>query len=165
MYSSFFTIAIACVVLKLLLSRYRYQLFLMSQKGLFLCDILRTLRIIKYNIFVLKDTVITFNDVFGWTILFSMFFGLTRTFLYCDRLIKGSSFALNYQSMFFSQTRLIGLTSIPSTEEKKLQCHVYMFHHNRPEFTMANFFSINRSSIFLNCVITFLVVVLQINLD
>jgi hypothetical protein len=75
--SQFFYTICACVVLKILLSRYHYAVvcnkYSQSQPAL---------KKFKRTLFVLKRTVDAFNDLFGWTISNSNLCGVTRTLVY-----------------------------------------------------------------------------------
>jgi hypothetical protein len=89
-YSQSFYNVLACVVLQMILSRYKNQYFLLNQhfaptrKQLSKVVLLK----VKRNLLVLRETVDLFNDIFGWTILLSIFFGGLRGLTYLDKAIK-----------------------------------------------------------------------------
>ncbi|RZB40778.1 gustatory receptor 28b [Asbolus verrucosus] len=91
MYSLFFYSLVTCIVLRMLLSRYKYQNFLLREQIVLTGKLFskRTLKKVVGNTFILKQTVDAFNDIFGWIILFDIFFGALRSLIYLDVAIKG----------------------------------------------------------------------------
>ncbi|KAH0815855.1 hypothetical protein GEV33_006936 [Tenebrio molitor] len=90
-YSQFFNTVLACVILKMIQSRYKYQKFLLNQHLTLARKQLSNLILLKVkrNLLVLKETVDHFNDIFGWAILLNIFFGSLRGLIYLDDAIKG----------------------------------------------------------------------------
>jgi hypothetical protein len=89
-YSQFFITVSICVILKMIQSRYKYQKVLLirhftqARKQLSYLILLK----IKRSLLVLKDAVDLFNDIFGWNILLSIFFGALRSLIYIETTIR-----------------------------------------------------------------------------
>jgi hypothetical protein len=47
-----------------------------------------TLLKVKRSLLVLKDAVDLFNDIFGWNILLSIFFGAVRSLIYIETTVR-----------------------------------------------------------------------------
>jgi gustatory receptor len=90
-YSQFFNTVFACVILKMIQSRYKYQKFLLNPHLTLARKQLSNLILLKVkrNLLVLKETVDHFNDIFGWAILLNIFFASLRGLIYLDDTIKG----------------------------------------------------------------------------
>ncbi|KAJ3617721.1 hypothetical protein MTP99_006816 [Tenebrio molitor] len=91
-YSQFFYIILGCLILKMILSRYKYQKFLLNRHLTLARKQLSNLILLKVkrNLLVLKETVDHFNDIFGWAILLNIFFASLRGLIYLDNAIKGA---------------------------------------------------------------------------
>jgi gustatory receptor len=102
-YLLFFNNMTTCIVLGLMLTRYRYQNTLMSRLVTRKLLHLPLLTKIKNNLFVLRQTVDAFNDLFGWSILFNIFFGGLRSLICFDVLLsfRGNGLGANALQMFF----------------------------------------------------------------
>ncbi|RZB77522.1 hypothetical protein BDFB_013856, partial [Asbolus verrucosus] len=139
-YTQFFYTVFAYIILKMILARYKYQTSLLRKR---VCTKrqLKYLKKIKRNIFFLKDSVDVFNDVFGWIFLFNVIFGVARSLIYLDLTQLQKCFGL------------VG--------SHKRGFHI-LVSENRPEFTAARFFSIDKSTIFsvLDAMTTFLLVII-----
>ncbi|XP_068901859.1 uncharacterized protein [Tenebrio molitor] len=89
-YSQFFITVSICVILKMIQSRYKHQKILLirhftqARKQLSYLILLK----IKRSLLVLKDAVDLFNDIFGWNILLSIFFGALRSLIYIETTIR-----------------------------------------------------------------------------
>jgi hypothetical protein len=88
-YSLFFYVTFACAILTLLLERYRYHCYSLLERNIQLDEVRR-------NLFHLKEAVVTFNDIFGWTILLTTFFVGARSLMHLDVIIKNTYH--NYES-------------------------------------------------------------------
>jgi hypothetical protein len=88
-YSLFFYVTLACAILTLLLERYRYHCYSLLERNIQLDEVRR-------NLFHLKEAVVTFNDIFGWTILLTTFFAGARSLMHLDVIIKNTYH--NYES-------------------------------------------------------------------
>ncbi|XP_068901855.1 uncharacterized protein [Tenebrio molitor] len=82
-YSEFFYMALACTVLNMMLERYKVQSCLLRDQ--IKCrkrnDVVKLLKQIKFNVFMLKQAVDAFNEIFGWI-------GICWTILLCDTVLK-----------------------------------------------------------------------------
>jgi hypothetical protein len=89
-YSQFFITVSICVILKMIQSRYGYQKVLLirhfTQAPKQLSHL--TLLKVKRSLLVLKDAVDLFNDIFGWNILLSIFFGAVRSLIYIETTVR-----------------------------------------------------------------------------
>ena len=111
-YSQYFYTVFACIILRTLLSRYEKQSILLRERlqvGKNTSDDLANfMKETKFNMFTLREIVDTFNEIFGWVILFCIVYGATK-FLNClYDLIKGSGLLRNRTYVekiliFFSQ--------------------------------------------------------------
>jgi hypothetical protein len=93
-YYQFYSVLVANMVLRMLLRRYHQQKALLRShpdptKQLFI------LARVKRNLFILKHTVAIFNEIFGWTLLLSVIFGVSRSLVYLDLSIKDSTVRSN----------------------------------------------------------------------
>jgi hypothetical protein len=90
-YAVFFYLVLTSIILKLLLLRYQHlneslvKITGTQHRSKQVAEILREAR---RCIFLLKDSVETFNDIFGWTILCSIFTIVATTLVYVDVIIK-----------------------------------------------------------------------------
>ncbi|CAH1380245.1 unnamed protein product [Tenebrio molitor] len=143
--SQFFYTICACVVLKMVLSRYQHHTTMLLHVTK-ICkhpnptQLKPALKNLKRTLFVLKRTVDAFNDLFGWTFLSTILCGVTRI-LFSYRLE----------------------TMLSSYEKKEIQVFIDVVTYNRPKFKAARFFSVDRSTLFsvLNSLTTFLLVMIQ----
>ncbi|KAH0808189.1 hypothetical protein GEV33_014602 [Tenebrio molitor] len=89
-YSQFFITVSICVILKMIQSRYKHQKILLirhftqARKQLSYLILFK----IKRSLLVLKDAVDLFNDIFGWNILLSIFFGAVRSLIYIETTVR-----------------------------------------------------------------------------
>jgi hypothetical protein len=74
MYSQFFYILVAFIILKMVRSKYNYQNVYLKEQ-LLIRKSLPVLILIKTqnNVLVLRETLNIINDIFGWTILLNIF--------------------------------------------------------------------------------------------
>jgi hypothetical protein len=97
-YSEFFYMALACTVLNMMLERYKVQSCLLRDQ--IKCrkrnDVVKLLKQIKLNVFLLKQAVDAFNEIFGWVILFNIFYGCTRSLPFLYNLVKGQNLWSEY---------------------------------------------------------------------
>jgi hypothetical protein len=114
-YLQLFDASLRCTILEMLLSRFKYQNYLLTQASLQKLEYhsyLNTMRRTKYNILILKNAVKIYNDIFGWTTLLNIFTTSIRTLLDIDIFMKTDiSLNLVYTSgdifnMFFQMTVL-----------------------------------------------------------
>jgi hypothetical protein len=114
-YLQLFDASLRCTILEMLLSRFKYQNYLLTQASLQKLEYhsyLNMVRRNKYNILILKNAVKIYNDIFGWTTLLNVFTTSIRTLLDIDIFMKiDISFDLVYTSgdifnMFFQMTVL-----------------------------------------------------------
>jgi hypothetical protein len=94
-YAMFFYLVCESILLILLHSRYEGVSESLSQliKGrsqLHSKQIVEILKKIKKSVLTLKEGVEVFNDIFGWSILFTIFSCVNRTLVYIDVVIKHS---------------------------------------------------------------------------
>ena len=92
-YSQFFYMLLSCVVLRLLLARYRSQTLLLIdtgfQKNVSLYNTtFKNLQQIKNNIVILKEMVDMFNDIFGGAILLNILYISSKSLIYLDNMVK-----------------------------------------------------------------------------
>jgi hypothetical protein len=93
-YVQFFYLMFASILLILLLARYERlsetlaQLNQARSSQLHSKQVVEVLKKIKNNVFMLKKGVGFFNDIFGWSILFTIFSCGSRTLVYIDVVIK-----------------------------------------------------------------------------
>ncbi|KYB27093.1 gustatory receptor 45 [Tribolium castaneum] len=92
-YVTFFCSLFIVVILKLILAKYRQQdvtlLQITKAKNLLYSkQIVTILKKTKSNIFILKESVDTFNDIFGWIILCNIFEAAAKSLIYIDMIIK-----------------------------------------------------------------------------
>ncbi|RZC32870.1 hypothetical protein BDFB_014008, partial [Asbolus verrucosus] len=80
-YSLFFYAISACVVLSLLLSRYKHQILLLKKRTI-------NIKKVKNNIRLLKESVDIFNNIFGWVILSNTFYGALKCLMYINIMVK-----------------------------------------------------------------------------
>jgi hypothetical protein len=94
-YAQFFYLMFTSIVLILLLSRYERLSETLSQlirvrSQLHSKQVVEILQKIKKSVFTLKEGVEVFNDIFGWSILFTIFSCVSRTLIYINIIIKHS---------------------------------------------------------------------------
>jgi hypothetical protein len=89
-YSLFFCVTFACIILTLLLERYRHQYYLLIERSPRPRKHSIQLDQVRRNLFHLKEAVVTFNAIFGWTILLTVFFAGARSLMYLDVMIKNT---------------------------------------------------------------------------
>jgi hypothetical protein len=87
-YTLFFNTLLCCIVLKMILTRYRYQNTLMSHLVGKKIPQLHILIKVKNNLVKLRQTVDSFNDSFGWTILLNVMFVGLRSLIYFDVVLR-----------------------------------------------------------------------------
>jgi hypothetical protein len=92
-YSEFFYMVLACTILNMMLERYKVQSFLLREqikcgRKKTLKDIFELLKQIKFNVFMLKQAVDAFNEIFGWVILLNIFYGCTKSLIFLNGLVK-----------------------------------------------------------------------------
>jgi hypothetical protein len=89
-YSLFVYVTFACFILTLLLERYRHQCYLLLERSHRPHKQSIRLDEVRRNLFFLKEAVVTFNDIFGWTILLTIFFVSARSLMHLDVMIKNT---------------------------------------------------------------------------
>ncbi|RZB40164.1 7tm 7 domain containing protein [Asbolus verrucosus] len=170
-YSLLFCAICSCVVLNLLLSRYKHQNLLLTKPRIDINEV-------KYNLYMLRETVNIYNDIFGWTTLLNIFDGALKCLRYIDIMVKDK----NIWTSLLIQIGILATVLLSdailkeyekifnvvfkmqySSDDKQCRSVFSVVLHNRPEFTAARFFVIDRSALFaiFNGIITFLLVVLQ----
>jgi gustatory receptor len=92
-YAQFFYVVFTTILLILLLSRYERLSETLSQlirarSQLNSKQVVDILQKIKNSVFTLKEGVEVFNDIFGWSILFTIFYCVSGTLVYIDTVIK-----------------------------------------------------------------------------
>jgi hypothetical protein len=115
MYLQLFDATLRCIILEMVLSRYQYQYYVLTQASphkLKLHFCLKVLKRTKYDILILKSAVDAYNDIFGWSTLVNIFTTSLRTLLNMDifmqsdgtfSLVGGTGPTCN---MFFQMTLL-----------------------------------------------------------
>jgi hypothetical protein len=88
MYALFFNTLLCRIVLKMILTRYRHQSTLMSHLVGKKNPQLHILIKVKNNLVKLRQTVDSFNDLFGWTILLNVMFVALRSLIYFDLVLR-----------------------------------------------------------------------------
>jgi hypothetical protein len=90
-YLQLFDAPLRCTILKMILSRFKYKNYLLTQASLQKLEYhsyLNILRRTKYNILILKNAVKTYNDICGWTTLLNISTTSFRTLLDIDTMIS-----------------------------------------------------------------------------
>jgi hypothetical protein len=105
-YAQFFYIVSTSIVLILLLVRYEglsetLSHLIKARSQLNSKLVVEIVKKIKNSIFTLKDGVEVFNDIFGWSILFTIFSCVSRTLVYIDISIKHSEVSVGQDSLVF----------------------------------------------------------------
>ncbi|XP_068901861.1 uncharacterized protein [Tenebrio molitor] len=105
-YAQFFYIVSTSIVLILLLARYEglsetLSHLIKARSQLNSKLVVEIVKKIKNSIFTLKDGVEVFNDIFGWSILFTIFSCVSRTLVYIDISIKHSEVSGGQDSLVF----------------------------------------------------------------
>jgi hypothetical protein len=91
LYLQSFYLVLRCIVLEMLLSRYQYQklvLLKVKPEKVLIQYFLKVLVKTHHNLFILKEAVDVFNDIFGWTTLMSIFSTSIRTLHLLDVFIR-----------------------------------------------------------------------------
>jgi hypothetical protein len=91
MHLQFFYLVLRCIILEMLLSRYQYQKLMLTkvkQEKVLIQYFLKVLVKTQNNLFILKEAVDVFNDIFGWTTLMSIFTTSLRTLVLLDGFIR-----------------------------------------------------------------------------
>ncbi|XP_068901853.1 uncharacterized protein [Tenebrio molitor] len=186
-YSEFFYMVLACTVLTMMLERYKSQSSLLREQ--IKCgrkktskEVVKVLKQIKFNVFMLKQAVDAFNQIFGCIILLNVWYGCTRGLVFLSSLVNGEE-QWSEHSIAICWTILLCDTVLKEFDllvDLSRQLEISLFNlvlhkgnefykfsaallHNQPEFHAARFFSIDRSIIFsiLNSMTTFLLVIIQ----
>ncbi|XP_068901868.1 putative gustatory receptor 39b [Tenebrio molitor] len=105
-YAQFFYLVFTSILLILLLSRYEHISETLSQliktrSQLHSKQVVEVLKKIKNSVFTLKEGVEFFNDIFGWSILFTIFSCVSRTLIYLDVIIKHSEVLEGQDALLF----------------------------------------------------------------
>jgi hypothetical protein len=91
-YSQFFHMVLACIVLNMVLERYKVQSCqIKCGRKKRSRDVVKLLKQVKFNVFVLKQAVDAFNEIFGWVILFNIFFGCSKGLAFIDSLVNSTN--------------------------------------------------------------------------
>ncbi|RZC41973.1 hypothetical protein BDFB_012963, partial [Asbolus verrucosus] len=179
-YSLFFHTVCTCVVLSLLLSRYKRQILFLKRENI---------NKVHCNMYLLKKSVDIFNDIFGWMILLDVCYGAIKCLTYINLMVKNENIVRNLWLQFYGVSLLTSIwarivTTILlcdailkkyedifnvafrikcSTNNRKFRSILAVVSHNRPEFRAARFFLIDRSLLFsiFDSVTTFTLVILQ----
>lgn len=85
-YSQYFEVFTAITILEMLKQAYQTEKNKIQE-----CCNLDNLKILKHNLFLLKNCVHYFNKIFGWNILFNHIFITCRTLVYIDFSIKNEN--------------------------------------------------------------------------
>jgi hypothetical protein len=92
--SEFFYMVLACTVLNMMLERYKSQSSLLREQ--IKCgrkktskEVVKVLKQIKFNVFMLKQAVDAFNQIFGCIILLNVWYGCTRGLVFLNSLVNG----------------------------------------------------------------------------
>jgi hypothetical protein len=91
MYLQLFDATLRCIILEMVLSRYQYQYYELTEASpdeLKLHSCLKVLKRTKYDILILKSAVDSYNDIFGWSTLMNIFTTSLRTLLILDIFMK-----------------------------------------------------------------------------
>ncbi|XP_044261046.1 gustatory and pheromone receptor 39a-like [Tribolium madens] len=92
------------VILKILLQKYKHQNRLLTDFSNY--------KTVKFNLFLLNRAVKIFTEIFGWTILVTIFFSVARTLMYFDLFHKDSiskNFNIRHSWLNFVTTVTTGL--------------------------------------------------------
>lgn len=92
-YVTFFYSLFVIIILTMLLGKYKQQDVTLLQitkarNLLYSKQVVTILKKAKSNVFTLKESTDTFNDIFGWIILCNIFDGSAKTLIYIDMIIK-----------------------------------------------------------------------------
>ncbi|KYB27366.1 hypothetical protein TcasGA2_TC031155 [Tribolium castaneum] len=171
-YPLFVLLIVSNVVLKILVEKYRHQKNFINESNV---------ETVKFNLFLLSQAVETFNDIFGWTILQTVFFTVPRVLMYFDIFITEHESKPNW--LFFLANFLTNLLfwilllyviylcdlvvkefdqivnvayrmetwNVVFNGSRKNLDVMKSFVNFRPSFTAARFFEIDRSTIFSIC--------------
>jgi hypothetical protein len=94
-YTEFFYMVLACTILNMVLERYKSQSCLMRDQIKFgkktTKDVVKLLKQVKLNVFMLKEAVDAFNEIFGWVILLNIFFGCSKGLSFLYNLLESES--------------------------------------------------------------------------
>ncbi|KAH0820653.1 hypothetical protein MTP99_000554 [Tenebrio molitor] len=145
---------------------------------------------IKYDIYLLKESVDIINNLFGWPVLLNIMFAGLQMLVYMQGIVVGAFYTYDtiiYTVMIILWHCVITLSNIllcdaVSSEVNKILSVAYsldkhslgdgrndltefidVVKDNFPIFSAARFFDINRSTIFgiFDAIITFLIVMIQ----
>jgi hypothetical protein len=85
-----FYVALQCIILEMLLCRYHHQKYLVLKAGsqTHCHNLFRIVTKIKHNLFLMKNAIDLFNDIFGWTTVLNIFSTFVRTLTHLDNVIK-----------------------------------------------------------------------------
>jgi hypothetical protein len=106
-YLQIFDATLRCIILQMVLSRYQYQNFVLTRATSHKLDYyscLKILRETKHNMFILKNAVKIYNDMFGWTTLFNIFLASFRTLFNIDGTFRLSNGFGNTFNVIFHLT-------------------------------------------------------------
>jgi hypothetical protein len=84
MYLQLFEATLRCIILEMVLSRYHYQYYELTEASpheLKLHSCLKLLKRTRYDILILKSSVDAYNDIFGWNTMVNIFTTSLRTLL------------------------------------------------------------------------------------
>ncbi|XP_044260151.1 uncharacterized protein LOC123008429 [Tribolium madens] len=110
-YVTFFYSLFIVVILGIVLAKYKQQDVTLVQitkakNLLYSKQIVTILKKTKSNIFILKEIVDTFNDIFGWIILCNIFEAAAKSLIYIDMIIKKNVTQQNSQDFIFENVWL-----------------------------------------------------------
>ncbi|EFA05763.1 gustatory receptor 33 [Tribolium castaneum] len=103
-YPLFVYVISSSVILKILVEKYKHQNRLLTDFSNY--------KTVKTNLFLLNQVVQIFNEIFGWTILVTIFFCVARTLMYFDIFSKDSfskNFNIRQGSIYFVTNLTSGL--------------------------------------------------------
>lgn len=104
-YSQYLYLISACLVLKMVLTRYRHQTNMLSRLTHARLDSKELIRIMikfKRRVLALKRSTDAFDDIFGWPILCGILSGTFRCFIYIEKSLRQ-----NPKDLFLSELELL----------------------------------------------------------
>ncbi|RZC33860.1 7tm 7 and/or Lig chan domain containing protein, partial [Asbolus verrucosus] len=131
-YSLFFHIVFAFIVLKMLLVRYQQQALVMTayidRKDFFSEEVAKFLGKIRRDLSILKEISEIFSEIFGWAILLKILFGAAKTLLYLDIVLENTyhvfkSFDVAWNMLHFLSNVSVILTFWVGFLAAVLMCH------------------------------------------
>nr|CAL23148.2 gustatory receptor candidate 15 [Tribolium castaneum] len=149
-YPLFVLLIVSNVVLKILVEKYRHQKNFINESNV---------ETVKFNLFLLSQAVETFNDIFGWTILQTVFFTVPRVLMYFDIFITEHEskpnwlfFLANFLTnlLFWEFDQIVNVAyrmetwNVVFNGSRKNLDVMKSFVNFRPSFTAARFFEIDR---------------------